>query len=208
MSKAEHPLQALDHFLPPGAFLPLSNMLSAHRVHLTISKKRRTVLGDYRHAAPGKNHRISVNGDLNPYEFLLTLLHELAHLLTFEQYGHRVLPHGKEWKTCYSHLMLAFLPLVTLPEDVRSAIETYQSQPAATANGETALLQVLRQYDVAVPLFGQPLSALQQGCFFQLENGRVFQKGPLRRKRFHCLDAKTGKAYAISGLARVKPIHP
>lgn len=206
MSKAEHPLQALDHFLPPGAFLPLSKILDTHRVHLTISRKRKTVLGDYRHAAPGKNHRISVNGDLNPYEFFLTLLHELAHLLTFEQFGHRVAPHGAEWKACYARLIQVFLPLVELPADVRRAMEVYQLQPAATANGETALLQVLRRYDVVKPQFGQALAELPEGALFQLENGRAFQKGSLRRQRFHCLELKTGRAYAISGLARVKPL--
>ena len=41
------------------------------------------------------NHRISVNGNLNKYSFLITLIHELAHLLTFTQYKNRVDPHGR-----------------------------------------------------------------------------------------------------------------
>ena len=95
MPVSEHPMQALSSFLPEGSFEEVVAYIKQYRVHLTITRKRKSVLGDYRHAFAGKNHRITVNGDLNPYEFLITLLHELAHLLTFEQYRHRVEAHGK-----------------------------------------------------------------------------------------------------------------
>ena len=90
MPVSEHPMQALADFLPEGSFDRVVNYVHHYRVHLTISKKRKSVLGDYRHAGWGGNHRISVNGNLNKYEFLITLLHELAHLLTYEQYRNRV----------------------------------------------------------------------------------------------------------------------
>ncbi len=96
MAKVEHPLQALSNYLPEGAFDPVVSLINEYKVHLTVSKARKSVLGDYRHAALGANHKISVNGNLNQYEFLITLLHELAHLLCFEQYKNRVEAHGKE----------------------------------------------------------------------------------------------------------------
>ena len=87
MPKQEAPLVQLQSYLPPGSFEEVLYYLQHHKVHLTISRKRQSILGDYRHRTHQDNHRISVNGNLNTYSFLITLLHELAHLLTFEQFG-------------------------------------------------------------------------------------------------------------------------
>ena len=109
MSKAEHPLHALAEFLPANSFEQVADYLNRYKVHLTITRQRRSVLGDYRNAVHGKNHRITVNGNLNKFAFLITLLHELAHLLAFEQYGNRILAHGNEWKFIYSRLLDDFV---------------------------------------------------------------------------------------------------
>ena len=111
MAAVEHPLKELARYLPDGSFDYVVKYLYQYKVHLTVAKSRKSVLGDYRHAHHGNNHRISVNGNLNPYEFLITLLHELAHLLTFEQYRNRVESHGKEWKATYSRLLVEFVGL-------------------------------------------------------------------------------------------------
>ncbi|MGI9138821.1 MAG: SprT-like domain-containing protein, partial [Sediminibacterium sp.] len=85
---------------------------------------------------------------MNKYEFLITLLHELAHLLCFEQYRNRVEAHGKEWKTIYGSLLAAFIKLDVFPEDINKALKKTLLNPAATANGETKLLLVLRKYNI------------------------------------------------------------
>ena len=90
MAKVEHPLRALNAYLPAGAFDPVVELINHYKVHLTVTRERKSVLGDYRHAVLNVNHKITVNGNLNKYEFLITLLHELAHLLCFEQYRNRV----------------------------------------------------------------------------------------------------------------------
>ena len=109
MSKTEHPLHALRSYLPEDSFDQVAFFLQHYKVHLTVTRQRQTVLGDYRNAVNGKNHRISVNGNLNKYSFLITLLHELAHLLAFEKYGNRILAHGKEWKSVYSNILKDFV---------------------------------------------------------------------------------------------------
>lgn len=98
MPKQEAPLHQLKTYLPEGSFEDVSHYLLNYKVHLTITRERKSVLGDYRNALAEKNHRISVNGNLNKYAFLITLLHELAHLFTYERFGHRVQAHGAEWK--------------------------------------------------------------------------------------------------------------
>jgi len=208
MAGTEHPLQALSEFLPEGSFEKVIAYLQQYKVHLTVAKERKSVLGDYRHAHQGKNHRISVNGNLNKYEFLITLLHELAHLLTFEQYKNRVASHGIEWKTCYSNLLKDFLLEGIFPPDIELALKKSLKSPAATANGETALLTVLRKYNTNQRDGYQMLSALPEGALFTTEKGNIFMKGTLRRKRYMCIEVKTGLKYTISSIMEVQPIAP
>src|SRR6478736_809583 len=113
----EHPMHALAAFLPGNCFDKVVYYLHHYKVHLTVTRERKSVLGDYRNAVHGKNHRISVNGNLNQFSFRIRLLHELAHLLTHEKQGHRVASHGKEWKAIYGQLLAAFLQHDIFPAD-------------------------------------------------------------------------------------------
>ncbi|HMP88207.1 MAG TPA: SprT-like domain-containing protein, partial [Lacibacter sp.] len=122
MAKKEVPLHALSAYLPQGALEPVLDYLHQYHIHLTITRERNSVLGDYRHAHQHKNHRISVNGNLNPYAFLVTLLHEMAHLLAFEQFGNRIAPHGREWKQEYSRILARFLDQHIFPADIETAL--------------------------------------------------------------------------------------
>ncbi|RXK80578.1 SprT-like domain-containing protein [Filimonas effusa] len=206
MAATEHPMHALADFLPEGSFDQVLHYIHRYKVHLTVTRARKTVLGDYRHATHGKNHRISINGNLNKYEFLITLLHELAHLLTFEQFSNRVDPHGKEWKHIYGTLLADFVRLKLFPPDIEAALRTSIMNPAATANGEIDLLLVLRRYNPNQKNGFQPLESLPTGTIFQTENGRIFQKGEKRRKRYMCLEIKTGHLYTFSPISEVKAL--
>src|SRR5215211_6850240 len=109
MPKKEAHISQLQSFLPPDTYDAVLGYLHYYHVHLTVARERKSILGDYRHRIHGKNHRISVNGNLNKYAFLITLLHELAHLLTFEKFGNRVAAHGKEWKHVLGQLLATFM---------------------------------------------------------------------------------------------------
>lgn len=206
MAVSEHPMQALADFLPDNTFDRVVHYIHHYRVHLTISKQRKSVLGDYRHSGWGGNHRISVNGNMNKYEFLITLLHELAHLLTYEQYKNRVEPHGKEWKNHYSLLLVDFVQQKVFPEDIEKALQKSIINPSATANGETELLLVLRKYDLVKKDGHHPIIEVPEGSLFQTENGKVFRKGAKRRKRFECVEVKTGLHYTFSPVTEVRII--
>lgn len=204
MSVSEHPMHALSDYLPDGTFECVVNYIHHYRVHLTISKHRKSVLGDYRHAGWGGNHRISVNGNLNKYEFLITLLHELAHLLTFEQFKNRAEPHGKEWKKQYSLLLIDFVQQQVFPTEVAGALQKSIINPSATANGETELLLVLRKYDTIKKEGHHPMIELPEGAMFQTDNGKIFRKGARRRKRYECVEIKTGLRYTFSPVTEVR----
>ena len=204
MAATEHPMQALADFLPEGSFQSVIQYIQHFKVHLTITQKRRSVLGDYRHAVMGKNHRISINGNLNQFEFLITLLHELAHLLTFEKFSNKVEPHGKEWKSIYSTLLIDFVQQQIFPPDIVKALQKSIINPAATANGETELLMVLRKYDQKKREGYFHIADLPVGAVCQTEDGRIFKKGNKRRKRFACVEIATGHKYSISPISEVR----
>ncbi|MGG9972399.1 SprT-like domain-containing protein [Ferruginibacter sp. SUN002] len=202
MSKQEAPLHQLQVYLPEGSFEDVSAYLLAHKVQLTITRERKTVLGDYRHAHSNKNHRITVNGNLNKYAFLITLLHELAHLVTFEKFGNRVSPHGLEWKNEYSKILAQFLLKKVFPADIHKTLLKTLQNPAASSCADTSLLRVLHQYD-AKPEGVHLVEALPTGALFSIKGGRVFKKEEKVRKRFKCTEVKTGKVYLFSPVYEV-----
>ena len=202
MSKQEAPLNSLNDFLPPGSFSLVEPFLLNYKVHLTITRSRKTVLGDYRNAHSGKAHRITVNGNLNQYAFLITLLHELAHLITFSRFGNRVASHGKEWKQQFSELLKHFLQTALFPQDIHHQLLTSLSNPAASSCADVGLMRVLRKYDVAVE--GKCLiEELAEGEYFAIANGRVFKVGQKLRKRIQALEVSTGKVYLFSPVYEV-----
>jgi hypothetical protein len=203
MPKKEVPVLYLSRYLPAGTEALVMHYLEHYRVHLTITKKRQTLLGDYRHPVPGRSHRISVNGNLNPYAFLITLLHELAHLITFEQFGPRVSAHGAQWKKCYGVLLAELLSQVALPAELQVELKRSLNNPAASSCAEESLMRVLKKYDT--PKAGSfLLEQLQQGESFKIADGRVFVKGEKLRKRYKCLEQRSGALYLFSPIYEVE----
>lgn len=202
MPKQEAPLAALQDYLPPGSYDEVLYYLQHYHVHLTISRKRQSILGDYRHAHSDKNHRISVNGNLNKYAFLITLLHELAHLFTYERFGHRVQPHGREWKDEFSKILAKFLLHKVFPADIEKTLLGTLQNPAASSCGDEKLLRVLHKYDEQKE--GTHLIEQLPACtLFSIKGGRIFKKEEKIRKRYKCVEVKTGKYYLFSPVYEV-----
>ncbi len=204
MSTTEHPMQALAAYLPDNSFEPVVAYIHQYKIHLTVTRKRRSVLGDYRHAGGWGNHKISINGNLNKFEFLITFLHELAHLFTYEQYKNKVEPHGIEWKNNYSLLLQDFVSKKIFPAEIEKALQKSIKNPSATANGETELLMVLRNYSQNLRPGFIIMDKVPDGAEFITDNGRKFRKLGKRRKRYECIELETGRHYAFSGLSEVK----
>ncbi len=179
--------------------------LVRHGVHLTITRERRTVLGDYRHATSSRAHRISVNGNLNPYSFLITLVHELAHLLTFNSFGNRVDPHGREWKNTYAFLLKDFLSETVFPVDLLQALRASLHDLPASSCADEKLMRVLKRYDA--PQDGRLMvEQLAEGAVFDAGKGKLFRRGKKLRKRYQCAELATGKIYLFSPVYEVKPV--
>lgn len=203
MPKKEVPIATLQDYLPAGTYEPVLHYLRHYKVHLTIARERKSVLGDYRHSTHYANHRISVNGNLNSWSFLITLLHELAHLLTFEQFGNRIVAHGKEWKAVYAGILAQFIDHKVFPADIENELLQSIRNPAATTCAEDGLLRILRKYDA--PDANQRLvEEITMNDLFRTRDGRVFRKVEKLRKRFKCVEVKTGKVYLFSPVYEVE----
>ena len=203
MPKQQVPLKTLQDYLPDHSCDDVLFFLNKYKVHLTVTRQRQSILGDYRNAYQGKAHRISVNGNLNKYSFLITLLHELAHLFTFDKFGHKVPPHGKEWKNIFSEILVSFLAKKIFPGDIEKALQKTLKNPAASSCGDEHLLRVLRNYDTKkVGHF--MVEQIAEGSIFEIKGGRSFIKGSKVRTRFKCVEIATKKYYLFSGLYEVK----
>ncbi|HEY6902401.1 MAG TPA: SprT-like domain-containing protein, partial [Puia sp.] len=172
MPKQEAPLDYLRRWIPAAAAPLVLEYLNHYQVHLTITRERKSVLGDYRHATREQNHRISVNGNLNPWSFLITLIHELAHLVTFMEYGNRVQSHGKEWKAIYRKMLEEFLRLNIFPADVLAALKKNLHDLPASSCADEGLMRVLRKYDENEEGF-LLVEQIPEGACFSLEDKRV-----------------------------------
>jgi SprT protein len=203
MSKQESPLTALTRFLPTGTFDAVAPYFSAHIIHLTLTRHRRSLHGDYR--MPSQQHpyhRISVNATLNPYSFLITLLHEIAHLTATVQYGAKASPHGAEWKGEFRKVLLPLMGRSIFPPDVERALQAYLHNPAASTCTDPQLYKALARYDA--PEEGLVhADAVPAGESFEL-GGRIFVKLENLRTRSRCKDVATGRIYFVQGIAQVR----
>ncbi len=202
MPKEEAPLNHLAKYIPQESLEDVLQYLVHYKVHLTITRKRISVLGDYRHPLPGKNHRISVNGNLNPYSFLVTLLHELAHLVAFEKYRNRIQPHGREWQKEYGDILRHFIGKNVFPADIRLALSENLHSPAASSCGDEKLLRALKKYDRTNGTTVAVEQILEQ-ALFATADGRVFRRGQKLRTRLKCQEVATGKWFLFNALYEV-----
>lgn len=206
MAKQEAPMSALERFLPENTFSKIAYFFRDYPIHLTITHERRTVLGDYRNPIPGKQiHRISINGNLNPFSFLITLLHELAHMLTFIEHKHTVVPHGKEWKANFRALLQKFMGANIFPPDIEQALHQSLQNITASTCTDPHLYRTLKKYDYS-PADRQLIEDVPLHHSFETRDGRVFQKIEKLRTRYRCRELKTGYIYLFPALTEVKLI--
>jgi SprT protein len=208
MSRSQ-PYAALWPRLPETTHGYVADLLAAHPVDVRLSRPRRTKLGDHRApTALRRRHRISVNDGLNPYAFLTTLLHEIAHAATWESHRariRRVRPHGPEWKAEFERILLPVVAGRMLPDDVGGALRRAMRNPAAATCSDRDLMLALARYDVIDSglVFVETLTA---GTTFRTDGGRLFRLGPKLRTRYRCIEERTGREYRMHPLCRVSPV--
>lgn len=203
MDKLSRFSETLSRFTPKE-FLPyLAKLIYESRVKFKIVPGRKTKLGDFRYSDLSSKLTITVNGDLNSYSFLITSLHEIAHLNTFQKYGKSVQAHGMEWKNAFRDLLEPVLASKSLPEDIEKALWKSFVNTKASSCSDLALSRVLKKYDVENDTIH--LESLVKNTTFAL-NGKNFKKGDLRRSRYVCIEISSGKQFLVHALANVRII--
>jgi len=196
-------LVILKKYLPEGSADYAHDILWKYGIQLRIKKPRATKLGDYRPPQPGEAHRISINKDLNKYAFLVTFLHETAHLINFEKRGFKVQPHGLEWKQEFQVVTNPMLHETILPNDVQIALHRYLKNPKASSCTDPFLFKTLRNYDDR-PDHTVLVESIPLQTLFKTKDGRVFTKLEKMRSRYRCVENQTGKIYLVPGLLEVE----
>lgn len=193
-----------------GAHVPQASVSYAHQLwqqspfRLKLTKSRQTKVGDFSCKHNSKHVQITLNHDLNPYMFLLTYVHEVAHLRAFLTYGLRVEAHGQEWKEIFKQLLAPLLEESVFPPEILHELRRHMVNPKASSFADIALTKVLRAYDKnsqSVAL----LSSIPEGSIFKLQ-GRYFKKGQLRRTRVLCLEVKSKRNYLVPMEAQVTDV--
>jgi hypothetical protein len=193
--------KVLKQYIPENAIPKVLELLDYDHLVVKVKNERKTRHGDYKRLPNGK-HQITVNSNLNSYRFLITLVHEIAHFEAYKEFGRFIKPHGIEWKRTFQRLMLPFLNPEIFSNELLPLLANHFKNPKASSDTDLDLALALKQFDEANDkffVFEVPL-----GGTFKLYNGKVFLKGAKRRKRFECVEVKSGKLYLFNPNAEVE----
>ena len=194
-------LKILGKYIPQASIASVFQLISAHNIHLKIVNERVTRHGDYRKMSNGQ-HQITVNSNLNNFRFLITLIHEIAHLIAFKKYGNAIKPHGIEWKRTFQQLMLPYLRPEIFPNNLLPFLAIHFKNPKASSDTDTNLSLALKEYDA--PNDKNYVFEIPLGSRFRIYNGKIFKRGQRRVKRFECIEITTGKVYLFNPNAEVE----
>ena len=190
---------ALAEYLPVGAIDYVFPFLDNNSVHLKVTRQRTTKLGDYRPPVQNPHHRISINGSLNRYAFLITLIHEMAHLEVWKQQKILRNPHGHLWKTTFIAMMTPLIENDIFPPDLKQVLLKHLKNPKASSSADKNLIVALQRYDRKKSTL---LQDIPENTLFAL-NGRVFKKQQKARTYYHCQCLNNKKMYRINGIAEI-----
>jgi hypothetical protein len=196
--------ETLAKYIPEHAVKPAFDLIVANQVHLKIVNERQTRHGDYRRGHTGK-HEITVNASLNKYRFLITLIHEIAHLVAFEKFGRNIKPHGDEWKFTFQRLMVPFIRPEIFPGQLLPLLARHFKNPTASSDTDTTLSLALKQYDKENDK--NYVFEIPYGSVFRIKNGKIFKKLAVRTKRFECIEISSGRTYLFNPNAEVELIN-
>lgn len=189
-------------YIPEHSVDAIIGLIKSEKVLLKIVPQRNSKHGDYR-KRPNGQHVITVNASLNPYKFLMTLVHELAHLIAIKHYGKHIQSHGKEWKFTFQQLMTPFIRPEIFPEPIIPLLLNHFKNPTASSDTDVHLSHALKKYneDYEDTCF---IHQIPNGSIFRIHNRKTFQKIGLKVKRYLCKDMSNGKLYLFNANAPIE----
>lgn len=197
-------LTILQHHLPQPAVAYCLQLWREKPFTLKIKKSRLTKIGDFTSKGHAARPQITLNSDLNPYSFLVTYIHEVAHLFVFLNFSRNVEPHGEHWKYAFRRLMNPMLNPEIFPEEVLIPLMDHMENPKASSFADQVLTKALRGFDADAKEIIL-LSDLPEGSIFKLHD-RYFKKGKLRRTRVICKELQSKRDYLVPAEAEVSDV--
>ncbi len=185
--------KTLQKYLPEASIDLVIELLNKYPHQLKIVNQRQTKHGDFRLTKDNK-YQITVNNSLNKYQFLLTLIHEIAHLVTHLKYK-RVQPHGIEWKLNFQHLMLPFVNPTIYPKEILPHLANYLKNPKASTDSDIHLSLAMKQFSEKSDksfIFEVPLNAT---FFFK---NKTYIRKDKRRTRYECIEINSKRIYLFN----------
>ncbi|WP_369801033.1 SprT-like domain-containing protein [Tenacibaculum finnmarkense] len=188
-------------YIPEKAVLLVEYLINEHKINLKIVNQRQSRHGDFRTFSNGQT-QITVNNNLNKQQFLLTLIHEIAHHVTHQKFG-RVQPHGKHWKMVFQHLMLPFLRPDIYPKKILPYLANYLKNPKASTDTDVHLSLALKG---GVASAGKVfIFDIINGELFQFKN-TIYKRGNKRKTRYECLNLTNKRGYLFNQNTEVVPL--
>lgn len=186
-------LNVLQSHVPATAVDYCVELWRASPFELKITRTRHTKVGDFTSRNTRSHPRITLNNDLNPYLFLMTYVHEVAHLRVYLMHGARVDPHGVQWRSMFTDLMLPLLWEEVFPDGILHELRRHMINPRASSYADVSLTEAFRKFDKNPTV---TLSQIPEGSIFKLQ-GRWFRKGKLRRTRVLCRELQSKRDYLV-----------
>ncbi len=188
--------------LPENAINYCKTISKKYSFKLDLSFNRKSKFGHYKYWPSSKTHTISINRGLPKPLFLITYLHELAHLEVMLQYGRAEKPHGWKWKNAFQKLMLPVLNPTIFSNELLSVLAKHLKNPKASLSADPQLWAILFPNDDKNATYIKDINEGDEFIFKQ----RVFKKVKSRRTRALCYELKTGNNYLIPLLAKIEKI--
>ncbi len=187
-------------YLPINAVNYCINISEKYNYTLGLGANRKSKFGHYKYSPQTKSHSISINRDLSPQLFLITYIHELAHLDVMINFGRNPKPHGKEWKNTFRKLLVPLLTRNIFDTHLLSALAMHLKNPKASLAADPRLWAILFPNKDNSEIF---VKDIEDGEAFIFRD-RHFKKIKSRRTRALCLEEKSGNNYLIPLLAKIK----
>lgn len=189
--------------LPNGSEELVDRWLTDSPVPILLAKARRSKHGDFRVPRKGKPAYITLNHDMHPVDFLITLAHEVAHYRNWKRYGRRVRPHGPEWRQEFREMLAGVIRAEVFDQAVAAAVAKHYFKRNLIGSGSSEelnrLLGKTTENDGILHVADLP-----EGARFRLRSGKTFIKGQKLRKRYQCREVLSSRIYSVHPLAEVK----
>jgi len=196
-------MDILKEYLPDNSVAYIKEILVKYDIEIKIKSERKTRHGDFRVLSNG-NCLITINSNLNKYRFLITLIHEIAHLYIYKLFKNSVKPHGVEWKNQFRILILPVLNPDIFPVVLLPLLADYFKNPKASTDSDIELVKELKMYDPQTDK--NYIYELDLGTRFDIYNGKIFKLEKKLKKRYKCIEVKTGKYYLFNANAEINKL--